>query len=271
MSDEAPGRDEAEYHRARARSFERGAEQYEAHRRGYPAALFDALVERAGELPRRGVLEVGPGTGKATVELARRGWPLVAMEPSADMARVLTRRLAEEGLTGRVTVRAGTFEDVNPAAEAFGVVVAAQSFHWTDPATRWARLRDLLGGDGIAFLFWNSEHLDVERHDAAAVRDAIARHAPGVRPDLPGRERRTIGGGEGPLAARDPDRTYPWRREIGVGEYLAYLATTSQYAVLPAPVRTAVFDALRAVLGERVHLSGRTALWAITPGELTDC
>src|SRR4029453_19241007 len=50
--------------------FDEDAELYHRIRPGYPAELYDDLAELAGIGPGCRLLEIGPGTGKATVELA---------------------------------------------------------------------------------------------------------------------------------------------------------------------------------------------------------
>ncbi|WP_152186616.1 class I SAM-dependent methyltransferase, partial [Segeticoccus rhizosphaerae] len=71
----------------RARSFEQGAGAYDRLRPEFPEQMFDDLAREAGDLLRRPVLEVGAGTGRATLPLVRRGARVVAVEPSADMLR----------------------------------------------------------------------------------------------------------------------------------------------------------------------------------------
>ena len=50
--------------------FDEDAERYDRARPGYPSALFDDFAELAGIGPRCRVLEIGCGTGRATVPLA---------------------------------------------------------------------------------------------------------------------------------------------------------------------------------------------------------
>ena len=64
------------------------AERYERVRPSYPQALVDEVVELAVGGP---ALEVGAGTGKATVMFARRGLTVHAVEPSAEMAKDRSR------------------------------------------------------------------------------------------------------------------------------------------------------------------------------------
>jgi SAM-dependent methyltransferase len=59
-------------------TFDEDAERYERARPGYPAELLDDLAALTGLRAGDRVLEIGPGTGQATVPLARRGygsWP----------------------------------------------------------------------------------------------------------------------------------------------------------------------------------------------------
>ena len=74
-------------------TFDQAAELYDRARPRYPAALFDDLAGLTGIGPGSRVLEIGPGTGQATVTLAERGCRVVAVELGADLAAVggLTR------------------------------------------------------------------------------------------------------------------------------------------------------------------------------------
>ncbi|NYJ74681.1 SAM-dependent methyltransferase [Allobranchiibius huperziae] len=247
----------------RAKSFESGAGAYERFRPEYPEALFDDLLASAGPLIGRGVLEVGAGTGRATLPLARRGVRLEVIEPSQDMLRVLRDRLTAEHLLDAVTIRRGTFEDIDVAEAPFGVVVAGQSFHWTDPRTRWSKLATLLGEDGIAFLFWNAWHLDPTHHDLDAVRRVYSEDDSGLVPDIEGANP-VHGSSDEEQIAADPAlttavaATYRWDRALPVHDYLSLLSTTSSYAVAGPDDRRRLFTALRPVLGATVRLRGST-------------
>lgn len=99
-----------------ARSFEAGADAYERHRPRYPEQLFDDIRELAGTRWGARLLEIGAGTGRATLALAERGAEIDAIEPSRDMLDVLAARLASAGLAERVRLREAVFEDVEPEA-----------------------------------------------------------------------------------------------------------------------------------------------------------
>lgn len=82
-----------DHERLRA-TFNQAADLYDRARPRYPPALFDDLAELAGVGPGCRVLEIGPGTGQATVPLAERGCHIVAVELGADLAAVARRNLA---------------------------------------------------------------------------------------------------------------------------------------------------------------------------------
>lgn len=218
------------------------------------------------------ILEIGAGTGRATLPLARRGAVITVIEPSADMLRVLGEHLQAEALTDHVTLRQATFEDVDPAA-GYDVVVAAQSFHWTDPATRWARLASLLGSSGVAFLFWNGWQLDGTCHDADAVRAAYAAHGDGLASDLDD-HRSTVGWAEleigaDPSLALTESMAYQWGHGLPVEEYLGLLSTTSQYTIASSDTRDRLFRHLSAAIGPTAFLNGRTLMLIVEPAHGT--
>jgi protein-L-isoaspartate O-methyltransferase len=70
--------------------FDRAAEDYQRTRPVCPPRLFDDLVDRAGLRAGDRVVEIGCGTGQATVPLAERGLAVTAVEPGAGLA-ALTR------------------------------------------------------------------------------------------------------------------------------------------------------------------------------------
>ncbi|MBV9281092.1 MAG: class I SAM-dependent methyltransferase, partial [Chloroflexi bacterium] len=123
------------------RTFDQAAELYDRARPGYPRELFDDLTELAGIGPGCRVLEIGCGTGQATVPLAERGCQIVAVELGADMAAVARRNLAR---FASVTVVVSAFEDWPLPAGPFDAVVSATAFHWIDPAVRVTKAADAL-------------------------------------------------------------------------------------------------------------------------------
>lgn len=81
--------------RERRLAFGEVAEQYDRTRPSYPDALVDDVLALAPtDHGAARALEVGAGTGKATVMFAARGASVVALEPSPEMAAIAERNTA---------------------------------------------------------------------------------------------------------------------------------------------------------------------------------
>jgi SAM-dependent methyltransferase len=136
-------------------TFNRAAELYDRARPEYPDELFEALVTASGLRPgdRDRLLEVGSGTGRATLPLARRGFRITALEPGHNLAALARRNLEDFD----VEVVEASFEDWD-AVEEFALVFAATCWHWIDPAVKYAQAwRALRPGGHLAL--WSASHV----------------------------------------------------------------------------------------------------------------
>lgn len=108
------------------------ADFYHRYRRGYPPAVFDALVDVFGLTPDDVAVDLGCGTGQVTVPLAARVRAVIGVDPEPDM--LAHARRAAEGAANLAWV-VGTDADV-PALRAVlgdgsvGVVTIGQALHW---------------------------------------------------------------------------------------------------------------------------------------------
>src|SRR5882724_8014913 len=114
---------------------------YDSRRPGYPAALIKDIL-RLSRIPARGrILEIGCGTGQATKPFAGRGYHMTCLDIGTNLAAVASRKF--HGYDN-VTVIAEPFESWNPTTTTYHLAIAATSFHWLDPATRYTKVAQLL-------------------------------------------------------------------------------------------------------------------------------
>ncbi|MEU5434883.1 methyltransferase domain-containing protein [Streptomyces sp. NPDC020719] len=249
-----PGHDPATT-RSQRHIFGDDAEQYDAARPGYPSQLIQDVRDFAALDASESALEVGAGTGKATLALARPGLPVTCVEPDFRMARVLRRHCAE---LPDVTVEVADFETWRPARR-YGLLYCAQAWHWVDPAVRWARARAALRPGGAIALFWNHWALScghlVDRLTAAHARLGIEIPADTLLDPRPRPVHR------GPQARQwrdmtanrfvDPDhRLYTRVHERSTSGILGLLASYGGYRALPADPREQIFDEVARILDE---------------------
>ena len=138
-------------HQARkiAESFGSDPDRYDRSRPRYPDALVHRIIESS---PGTNIVDVGCGTGIASRQFQAAGCRVLGVEVDARMAD-LARRYGIE-------VEVSAFEQWDPAGRVFDAVVAAQAWHWVDPAAGAAKAALALrnGGDGRGgrlAVFWN--------------------------------------------------------------------------------------------------------------------
>jgi trans-aconitate methyltransferase len=234
----------------RSRSFGPIAREYDRVRPSYPSAMIDDIVAL---LPGHDVAEIGAGTGKATVLLAARGLRMTSVEPDPEMAEVLADRIADVGKPGQpdVQIVVSSFEEWQPQQK-FDGLVAAQSWHWTQPEGRYERAARALRTGGLLALFWNVT--DWARTPISGAIDEIYRRH-GMTSDS-ARRRGTAEPNDWPrdemaqLATfGDVDvRSYPWQRSYTGAEWVAYIGSTSDHLILPAARRTALLADVRRLI-----------------------
>lgn len=137
-------------------TFNTVAELYDLARPGYPDELYDDLRIITGLGPGAEVLEIAPGTGKATVELARRGYRVTGVELGPELAAVARRNLA--AFPGS-SIEVSGFEEWDRAGREFDLVCCATGFAWLDPDVRIQRCAEALRPGGYLAI-WGNEHVD---------------------------------------------------------------------------------------------------------------
>src|SRR5215831_7862562 len=95
------------------RTFDSAALLYHRARPEYPGGLFDELVRLAELLPGARLLEVGCGTGKATIPLARRGFAVTCVEIGPQLAAQAQLNVAD---FASVEIVPAAFETWRPPA-----------------------------------------------------------------------------------------------------------------------------------------------------------
>jgi len=241
-------------HRDRERlrqTFGTVAELYDRARPTYPDIVFDDIAELAGLAPGSRVLEIGPGTGKATAELVRRGYTVTAVELSPDLAEVARRNVPA------ATIEVANFEDWEPGQAGFDAVTAFAAFHWIAPELRYAKPARLLRPGG-ALAVVHGHHVlpdDGDRFFAEVQEDydAVVPHPDNRAPERPEEvgsewldEFRAAG-----VFDRVEERRHLDALTYTADEYVAVLGTFSDNLALPAAQREQLFRRIRARIEAR--------------------
>ena len=246
-------------------AFDRAAEDYQRTRPVCPPQLFDDLIDLAGLEAGDRVLEIGCGTGQATVPLAARGLAVTAVELGAELAAIARRRLAGFPAAEVVT---SAFEDWPPRGATFDAVVAVNSLHWIDPRLRYSKPHGLLRSGGVmavAGCQW-ARPADAEPFWTQVQEDYRAVGYEGSPPPPPEQiGPQHVPPEAGGLFADVASRRYPFQVRYSARDYLANLATQSSTHAL-GETRSAEFLAR---VRHRLESLGWPRLTATFVGYLT--
>ena len=233
-------------------TFEQVPELYDRARPSYPSQIFADLVSLA-QLPARArLLEIGCGTGQATVPLAERGYALTCVELGEHLAAVAQRRLAR---FPKVEVINADFEGWRPGRAEFDAVVAFTAFHWIAAAVRYTKAAELLCGSGKLAIV-STEHVLPPDGDPFFVD--VQEDYEVVVPDDP-KTQASVGGPPHPDAVADLSeeiagsgrfrnvgaRRYLWDVTYTADDYIAVLNTYSGHRAFDAETRERLLARIR--------------------------
>lgn len=230
---------EAGEHQLRA-GYDLDAEAYERTRPVCPPQMFDDLVRLARLARGDRVVEIGAGTGQATVPLAQRGLAVTAIELGAALAAVARRRLAG---FGSCEVVVSSFEDWVPDGAPYSAVVAVNALHWVDAEVRYAKPAGLLAPGSalvVAGCAW-ARPADAEPFWTDVQQDYLAVGVAGEPPPPPEQIQAPRFPPEaGVFFRQTASLRYPFQRAYPAADYLAQLSTQCGTRAL-GPDRAAEF------------------------------
>ncbi len=233
----------------RVQLFDEAAVAYDRYRGGYAPGLFDTL---AALVPTDGtVVEIGAGTGIATVPLAQTAGRLVALEPASAMREIAAAKLVSYP---GVALVGTTFEDWEAPPGSVDMIVALDAWHWVDQESGPARAARLLRPGGHLAVAWHVRR-DLRPHAfATGLQQICERASPTAAEWL----RRAADDGAMFLPAIGATRAFvpivrhefPQPVTLTADEFAGELGTFSWVLDLPAMRRARLLDEVRELVEE---------------------
>ena len=237
-------------------TFEQVSELYDLARPTYPPQVFDDLVALAHLPEAARVIEIGCGTGQATLPLAERGYQITCVELGEQLAAAARRKLSR---FPTVEVINANFESWQPLRADFDAVVAFTAFHWIAPEVRYAKTASLLHDNGMLAVI-ATQHvlppdgddffLEVQEDYEAVVPDEPSTKAGAPKhPDsIPDLSEEIAGSGRFRNVAA---RRYLWDVIYTADEYIGVLNTYSGHRALDDGTRERLLARIHQRIGAR--------------------
>lgn len=240
----------AGFDRSRRVVFDSAPELYDRARPSYPQQLIEDIVQFSG-IPEDGqILEIGCGSGKATLPFAQRGYRMTCIELGANLAQFARQKFVA---FEKVAVINSDFEEFTPQPGSYDLAISAQAFHWIHPGVGYPKCARALRPGGTLALFWNRTP-EEENPVSAEFDAAYQKYAPHIASEnspRPLRDWEAIIRSEiqaSGLFEEPGVHYYPWSCRYRKQAYLELLETFSDHTTLPDEAKARLYRAIGEII-----------------------
>lgn len=125
---------------------------YDKARPDYPDELFEDIFSYIDLSENSNVLEIGIGTGQATLPFLNNGCNVTAVELGDKLAKYCQNKFSE---FSNFKIINSDFITADLPENSFDLIYSATAFHWIPKDGGYAKIKSLLKPDGTVALFWN--------------------------------------------------------------------------------------------------------------------
>ena len=233
-------------------------------RPGYPEELIEDVLALSNMPSNGNILEVGCGTGQATLPFAERGYSMLCLEIGENLAKLASEKCHQHP---NVEVKTISFEDWDAGGEKFDLIISAQAFHWIPPEIGYSKAAEVLKDSGAIALFWNV-FPDPDSEFFSALQDVYRKHAPKLAESFAQREPYEVR-----IKNREDEinttglfeevtvRRYPCSVRYDTDQYIKLLNTFSDHRMLDDDARHDLFEGVAELIDqfggavERPHIA----------------
>ncbi len=125
---------------------------YDKMRPTYVKELYENIIQFSNLDSNKNALEIGIGTGQATLPFLSTGCNLTAVELGEHMAKFSKEKFAK---FHNFDVINSDFESANLKKDDYDLIFSATAFHWIPQEVGYTKVFNLLKSGGVIALFWN--------------------------------------------------------------------------------------------------------------------
>jgi len=128
------------------------SELYDKSRVNYPTKLIDDVLTTSKIKENGNILDVGCGSGQATIPFARKGFNIIGLDLSQDLIEIAKKKCST---LPKASFSISSFEESSFSEKSFDLIISGQAWHWVDQEIGLKKAHDLLTDTGILAIFWS--------------------------------------------------------------------------------------------------------------------
>ncbi len=225
--------------------------EYDRWRPAYVKELYDDIFDVKEITPSSNVLEVGIGTGQATLPILETGCSLTAIELGDQLAEFSKYKFKNYE---KFNIENLAFQDFECPPNSFDLIFSASAFHWIPEDIGYTKVFDMLKSGGVFARFANRPYKDKKRNNIhIAFENIYAKYMPG---SLGGDEyseenAKNIANIAYKYGFIDISyRLYHRTRTFTADEYTSLLGTYSDHIAIEETTRMKFFDEIREAIND---------------------
>jgi len=231
------------------RTFDNTADGYDKSRPFYPKAMYQDIFEYKNIDAQSNVLEIGLGTGKATLPILETNCHLIGIEPGENLAAWAKERF--RGYTN-FSLSVQTLQDYAGDDDSFDFIYAATAFHWIPEEYGYRKVYDLLKRGGAFARFAYHAGADKKREALMAeIRELYRKYKRSENPpreycEADAKETAEIAGKYGFVDARY--KLYRFTKDFTADEYSVLLRTYPDHMAIEKSDREKLFKGIHSAI-----------------------
>lgn len=132
---------------------------YDKFRPTYTEQIFEDIINYSSMNESKKALEIGIGTGQATLPLLKIGCSVTAVELGGNSAEFVKMKYSD---FAKFQVVNTDFESYDDPQNSYDLIYSATAFHWVKQDIGFVKIFDLLKHGGTVALFWNHPFINCE-------------------------------------------------------------------------------------------------------------
>ncbi|MFT4305069.1 MAG: class I SAM-dependent methyltransferase [Candidatus Woesearchaeota archaeon] len=232
-------------------SFGKLSKIYDKVRPDYPEKLIDDIIKISNISNDANILEIGTGTGKATLPFTKKGYKITTIDISKEQINIAKSNLSKYS---NVKYIVSAFEESNLPKEHYDLVFSAQTFPWIEPNVGFKKVSRILKNNGYFAIFYNQRMKNnvFEQN----LRKLYLKHCPDLNK---GEEDKTLfkmkkglksTGKFDEIKIKNYKRVIKYTRE----KYIGLINSLSYVSTLPKEKKLSFFKDLNKILGDKKTL-----------------